>query len=386
MEDRLSIIETALRLQPRDGLRVVPASLPVPPGWQLFGKFDAAGQALHVLARLDGAPAALRQASTKDSRHVHSGHSLTDSYTNGGIEGWPGDLMNLYQSQFGRPSQPDDLIHRRDTIPGSPMRIRWDENPTGPARFQIGSFDTLMITEAGPMFGRPTKADPTVSNETLRYLLNFAENTYLNARDAPGEVILWSIWPNTEGWIGFGGPNEAVWSEFGGFRGCLPEYGRCFRFFADYVTWKMHQMHPQMPAGWRIWTFPGHAWWARVYDDIQAGVVPGITDHRQLFRDDIHPNALGEYALAVFVHTMLYQTDCRTLDYTPDPAVLSPELDLYFKRVAWDVANAEASVGMGSTANADPVFDPAVHGDPLEGRRSAPGDAAPTVPADAVLD
>lgn len=310
-------------------------------------------------------PTFARAALTSDSHSVHSGHSLTDTYANGAIDSWPGDFANLFISQFGEAAYVYETTYRRDVIPGSTMQIRWDENPTGHARHQIGTYDTLMITEAAPLFGRPTPQSPTVSNTTLDYLLRFAENTYLNARNAPGEVILWSIWPNVEGWIGYGGPEEGAWSDLGGFRGCLLEYGRSFRFFAEYVTWKMHELHLDMPADWKIWVFPGHAWWARVYDDIQAGLVPGITDHRQLFRDDIHPNTVGEYAMAVFVYTMLYQVDCRTIDYAPPAAAVSADLDTYFKRVAWEVATAEASVGMGGTDNAAPSFDPAIHGDPL---------------------
>ncbi|MEE2861485.1 MAG: hypothetical protein VYB46_11815 [Pseudomonadota bacterium] len=324
-------------------------------------------------------PTFARAALTSDSHSVHSGHSLTDTYTNGAIDSWPGDFANLFISQFGEAAYVYETTYRRDVIPGSTMQIRWDENPTGHARHQIGTYDTLMITEAGPLFGRPTPQNPTVSNTTLDYLLRFAENTYLNARNAPGEVILWSIWPNVEGWIGYGGPEEGAWSDLGGFRGCLPEYGRCFRFFAEYVTWKMHELHLDMPADWKIWVFPGHAWWARVYDDIQAGLVPGITDHRQLFRDDIHPNTVGEYAMAVFVYTMLYQVDCRTIDYAPPAAAVSADLDTYFKRVAWEVATAEASVGMGGTDNAAPSFDPAIHGDPLA---IASGDVDPLEPVE----
>lgn len=309
----------------------------------------------------------VRTASTASDHHVHSGHSLTDSYTNGGIEGFPGDLNNMFIGQFGNePIWEYNLSHLKDTIPGSPLRIRWDESPGSASRFGINEFDVLMITEGGPP-SRPTPSAPTEANESLDYLVRFVDNAYLNGRNGGAETIVWSIWPNVDGWIGFGGPQEAVWGQFGGFRGCLDEYGRVFRFFAEYATWKMRRMHPDLPAGWRVWTFPGHQWMARVYDDIQAGLVPGITDHRQLFRDDIHPNTICEYALAVFVHTMLYQVDTRiTNSYIPSPEVLAPALDTYFKRVAWEIAISEESVGMGGTAHATPSFDPAVYGDPLD--------------------
>lgn len=360
-----------------------------------------------VTAQLDGAAAEpdpspepgvfARKPSTAEMRHLHSGHSLTDTYTNGGIEGFPGDLNQLFIAQFGaEPVWTYNGTHQRMVVPGSPMRIRWDDYPDSEAIAGIGPYDVLMITEAGPP-QRPTPDAPNAANETLDYLVRFADNMWQNGAGRR-EVILWSIWPNTEGWIGFGGPQEAEWAQFGGFRGSLVEYGRVFRFFAEYATWKMQQLHPDLPEDWRIRVFPGHAWWLRVHDDIAAGLVPGIADHRQLFRDDIHPNAVGEYGMAVFVHTMLYQTDTREAPtWRPSAAVIDPALDDYFRRIAWEIATAEESVGMGGTENAEPSWTLATYGDLLGPRPAAP-QAAPAavepdpaavpldgIPADSIL-
>lgn len=332
-------------------------------------------------------PSFARTASVADTHHVHSGHSLTDAYVHYNTGNYPGDLNKLFIGQFGQAAWVYEVTHLKDTTPGSQMAFRWDEN--GPDRAGIGNFDVLMITEGGPP-RRPTPEAPTAANPSLDYLFRFAENAYLNGRGDGAGTILWSIWPDKEGWIGAGGTNETIWAPFGGFRNCLDEYGRVFRFYAEYVTWKMHQTYPELPDDWRIYTFPGHAWMARLYDDIQMGLVPGITDHRQLFADEIHLTDAAEYGTSVFVHTMLYQTDTRSGQaYVPSAERVSPELDAYFRRVAWEIATSEESVGMGGTANAAPSFDLVVYGDPLAteggGGEEPPPDEDAVPPADAII-
>jgi len=328
----------------------------------------------------------LRTASTANTLHIHSGHSLTDAYVNSSIDGWPGNMRNVYIGEFPDTYQWTPENHTKATIPGSPMWFRW-ENPTEPydPRRDISLFDVLMITEGGP----PSRVGGPWMADSCRDLLRYAQNSYLNGKGPNGaSTILWSIWPNVEGWIGAGGNNEAEWSQFGGFRGSCVEYGRSFRFMAEYVTWKMKQMYPNLPANWRVWTFPGHAWMIRVYDDIQAGLVPGITDHRQLFIDDIHTGNLASYALSVFVHTCLYQSDQRNSTYSPPTSIMSAELDAYFKRVAWEIANSEESIGMGGTENATPTYTFEEFGDllPTYGEVvTPPADTAPVVTTQATI-
>lgn len=371
----------------------------IPNGWQAVSEFSAGGVTLRVLQRIPPVieeppvvvPVMRRAPSTIGFHHVHSGHSLTDSYSHGGIEGWPGDSTNLFNGNFGAENFTYERTHVKDTIPGSPIRWRWENAQDGLAIGGISNFDVLMITEGGPP-PRPTPTDKTAANDTLDYLMRFVQNAQNNGRADGAETIVWSIWPNVEGWIGAGGSNETIWAPFGGFRGCLAEYGRVFRFYAEYATWKMKRLRDDLPANYRVWMFPGHAWMARVYDDAEAGLVPGITSYRDLFRDDIHPNAIGEYGLAVFVHTMLYQRDQRIAPaYAPATTVLSAELDTYFKRIAWEIANSEESAGMGGTANATPSFDPAVYGDPLDPTYvhgedgETPPATGPQPPADSII-
>lgn len=309
---------------------------------------------------------AARSASTSSNLKVHSGHSLVDTYINEG-ESFPGFLPELFMEQFGTTAWVFEGTDYKDTLPGSPMSIRWNDasDPRG-AVAGIARYQTMVVTEGGPPFRLNAQNTAEYITATLEYAMNFAENAYRNGNNGNGaESILWSIWPNIYGWV-TNDPQDnmgTAWRDLGGFRPVTAEYGRTFRYIADYVTWKMKQIHPELGDDYRMWMFPGHAWFVRVYDDIQAGLVPGITDHVQLFRDDIHPNPTCSYALSVFMHTMLYQMDARPLTYRP--TFVPAPLDAYFKRVAWEIAISEESVGMGGTANAAPVFIGGTTPDPM---------------------
>lgn len=316
-------------------------------------------------------PAYGRAALTAASRSIHSGHSLTDAYTYG--HGWPGDLVLLRDSLMAPQDGSGDTYVVRSTIPGSPLFWRWDNGPsanTADARGDIASFETLMITEAGPPH---TSVPPTV--ETLDYLIRFAGN--LIERGAGNDLIIWSIWPGLRG-PGTDDNNPVptgVWEGYT-FRTGLDAYYRSFKYLADYATWKMRQMHPGLPADWRAWLIPGDRWMARLYDDIQVGLVPGIAEIGDLFEDDIHPSDEGAYGLSCFAFTALYQIDLRGQAGVYAPDGLPSALRDYFWRIAWELATEYEPVGMGGTAGAALEFDGNTDPDPL-----APPDPGGDLPA-----
>ncbi|MFU8883287.1 MAG: hypothetical protein ACNA7Q_13045 [Rhodobacterales bacterium] len=314
----------------------------------------------------------VRTASTAQTRSIHSGHSLTDTYLVTGP--WPGAMRAMGESMGMRRAYHNII---KSTIPGSPMGWRWNNavndlrpgDPTADARRDIADFDTLVITEGGP----PARVDlPSGIADiagSLDYLCRFAANAIENGNGGQGatDIILWSIWPSLTMWR----PERPVyannWQEFPDFRSALPEYGHSFRFMADYATWKLKGIYPALPADWRIWLFPGHLWMTRVWDDIAAGNVPGITDMQEFFLDDIHPNAIGGYGLACLVLTCMYQTDLRTLRRLHTEAGVSPQLREYFTTLAWDIASGYAPVGMNGDMDRAPVWDSSTMDDPLPG-------------------
>lgn len=301
-------------------------------------------------------PEFARTALTNTTRSIHSGHSLTDAYTYG--NGWPGDLVRLRNSLM-EPEDFDSVYIARSTIPGSPMSWRWDNPTTIDARVDIGDFDALMITEAGP----PPRTTSEFMVDTLDYLCRFTANTIESG--AGQEVILWSIWPALNG-PGTTPENPTPTGDWAGFtfRTGLDEYWRSFKMMADYATWKMHQLY-DLPSDWRVWLFPGDRWMARVYDDIQLGLVPGITDIAQLFGDDIHPENRASYGLGCFVLSGLYQIDLRTRSGVYVPDGMPTALRDYFWQIAWELATEYEPVGMGGTEGAALIWDSAVDEDPM---------------------
>lgn len=315
-------------------------------------------------------PAYPRRASDSQTRSIHSGHSLTDSYVWTGP--WPGAFFTLISRLHARGYE-FGLTVSKSTIPGSPLHWRWNhqielsypEGSQADARHDIALFDCLVLTEGGPP-PRP-HVQPQVMAESLDYLMRFAANAIENGDHGKGlrDIILWSIWPSLDGM-----PDVPEWADLGGFRDCLPEYGRSFRFMADFASWKLRQIYPQLPDDWRIWIFPGHLMMERIWDDIQAGQVPGISDISELFADDIHPNSVAGYALACLVYTCMYQEDLRTrrrvyvqpaFEDTHQnrsfPAATHEQAE-YFWRISWEIATSYEPAGMGGTRDAEPAFDP----------------------------
>lgn len=326
------------------------------------------GNAVPVVPVWLGGHSPARAPLTNSSTAIHSGHSLTDAYVHYGP--WPGNFRNILTS-LGITDVEDK--HITSATPGSWIRARYEMDDAWkdyPARAyaDIAEYDTLMITEAGPP-PHYTADRPFLITETLDYLCRFAANTIENGRG--NEVVLWSIWPDLRG---PGYPETYAGWTGREFREALPDYGRTFRFMADYVGWKMRQLYPSLPSNYRVWVIPGHRWMMRVYDDIDLGLVPGVTDIADLFEDDIHPNPIGVYGLASLAVTCLYQINLTEQDdvyvmpaYTAAnqvewPAV-SQELAEYFWQIAWEIATDYEPAGMGGSSDAAPMWTLAQDGD-----------------------
>lgn len=290
----------------------------------------------------------LRTASDNNTSIIHSGHSLTDAYLKGGD--WPGFITHM-STEIGITDVYEK--HVSSTIPGSPMWWRWEHpvedirpgNPSADARVNIGDFTTLMITEGGPP---PRIIQTEEMLQSMDHFCRFAANTIENG--AGNEVILWSIWP------ALNGPGTSVenptptgtWAGYTFRTGC-DEYYRSFKYMADYTSWKMRQLYPSLPSDWRVWLIPGDRWMARVYDDIQNGLVPSITSIDDLFEDDIHPEGRAAYGLSCLVMTCLYQINISEEDNFIIPVGMNTDLVEYFWQIAWEIANDYETTGMGGT-------------------------------------
>lgn len=314
---------------------------------------------LAALRALIGAPPIstfARLASTTATRTIHSGHSLTDAYFSVGM--WPGMLITMWESLFPEAAFEPDRTHHRSTMPGSATMWRWIHyNPDDVnARDDMDLFDALMITERGLNDIGVADRTTEVLLEDIFYEMRFAITAWQDGRksDRPTEYILWSIWPSL------------TWANS---MAILRDYEARFKFRADYITWKMHQLFPDLPPAWRVWICPGSLYMERLYADVQANAAPGFAlplytlFHGQDGVDTIHPHESVGYGLACLVMTMLYQRDLRAVPGFFRPAYITAPQAEYLQRLAWEICTSYEPAGMGGTQGAAPAWTLAGDGD-----------------------
>lgn len=356
---------------------VTPGSLPrviseLPPG-----DYRVYSALAFSTGTVTAAPGALRTASTQSTVSMHIGHSLTDDY----FAGNPGQGEATMPMYYLRDWQFDDGAGVSDhligaTLPGAPIRYHWS-NPSKPwgewGRTRMNEVSCAVITQGTAFDGTvgPNETDPTRQTLWLLFLenlLNFAEHAHVYGNDGAGaEIILYSNWV------------EIDTAEPGGFRGMLDHQEESYHTAADYVTWKMHQLYPSLPANWRVWVAPGHEVMKRLYDYHQATGLPGITDFDDIFFDNIHGDHTADYALACMVYTMMYQTDLATPSdvwVTPQIAGNTAFADLV-QQMAQDIVSESARAGMGGTEYGLGGWDDATETDPFPTRTAIANPSAP---------
>lgn len=272
-----------------------------------------------------------RKASPLTVRQIHSGHSLSDSY---GANPWPGRLILATESRPG--TRPYDTIHR-SSIPGSPMRWRWDHPSDYPdAKQNIDEFELLVITEAVPLLAN----QEFFRNDTLYFLDQWVSHAWANGNRGKGaEVMLFSSWTY---WHHSGEPPEYDVEADIPFRQ---------RLDLDGARWELMQdnANANRPEGMPpIYMIPGHRLMMRLYDDIAAGSAPGLSSIGDVFADDIHLNDLGQYAITCLVYAVIYQRDPQELPnrLAASEDRLSAEQARYFKKIAWEVARDYSRSGV----------------------------------------
>lgn len=82
---------------------------------------------------------------------------------------------------------------------------------------------------------------------------------------------------------------------------------------------------------------------------IRNGSVPQLTSTEQLYRDNVHFNGIGRYLAAVTHLTVMHRRNLvdempATTIYNLDGGIPSPELQRYFRQLAWDVVSTHPYV------------------------------------------
>ena len=272
-----------------------------------------------------------REPSPLTVRQIHSGHSLTDSYMS---HPWPGRLILALETLPG--SRPQDTVFA-STIPGSPLQWRWD-NPTSfpDARKDIAQFDLLVTTEAVPLSAN----EDWFRESTLAQIDRWVAHAWAEGRGGEGaEVMLYSTW--------------IPWRYTQGVPDNDPEAGVPFRerLEIEGERWEQIQDHANAnrPSGMPpVYMIPGHRLMMRLHDDIVAGRAPGLGSIGDVFSDDIHLNAIGNYAVTMLVLAVIHQRDPQDLPdrLADEDRAIPADLAAYLKRTAWEVATEYGRSGL----------------------------------------
>lgn len=276
-------------------------------------------------------------------KQIHSGHSLTDPLF---YPHWPGQYVNLMGAVTAQAAwQLMDRTIGKSTVPGSSMTFRW-QNPPGygapDARREIANWEVLSITERVPLYYEGGNAGEWYQQgiaEQRTAFSQFVNNAWTQGNGSKGAAtLLWSTWVHVDG-------------SSGDFRSMLDVQGGEWERMQDYAN-------ERRPAGATpVYIIPGHKMMARLYDDIEKKLVPGISSITQFFGDAIHTNERGAYAIALIHYACIFNRNPRGLPNNLLPGapagipIPSPELAAYLQDMVWDVVTTYPRTGVTATTS-----------------------------------
>jgi hypothetical protein len=285
-----------------------------------------------------------KQAYPFHIKQIHSGHSLTDPLF---YPHWPGQYVNLMTKVRGMWAGNEI---GKSTIPGSPMRWRWNNSSGYPdAKLDISEFELLCVTEVANLCyegGSSAAWYQDCIKEQRDYLTLFTNNAWNNGNQGKGAAtLLWTNWVNI---------NDSD----GPFRTMLDNLG------AEWERMQDHANQNRPDGAPPVYIIPGHKMMARLYDDVQAGIVPDITNFNQFFSDNIHTNELGAYAIAMIHYACIYNKNPlglppQLIDNPPaGTPIPSPALAQYLQKMVWDVVTKYDRTGIKEVTSGFQEYDP----------------------------
>ena len=260
-------------------------------------------------------------------RVIQSGHSLTDPI--------PDPLRAMIVAAGNRAAVVD-----RSTIPGSPMDWRWNNAPghgSPNARTAMENYDLLVLTERVPL------------SNTLPW------------HNSPEQALMWYELAATEGNAGQGAETVLYASWVGIDSGPDaenphndPEAHIPFRERLDLemARWEQIQAHVNENRGAGsppMRMIPGPLLMAEIYDAIEAGTVPDLSDISDLFSDDIHINDLGAYYIALAHYAVIFERDPRGLpNRLGMPSSPSRALADWMQETVWRIVSEYEGAGINA--------------------------------------
>ncbi|SDW99165.1 hypothetical protein SAMN05444358_102137 [Ruegeria halocynthiae] len=269
------------------------------------------------------------------SRQIHSGHSLTDAAIWMG-EGWPDKHYAKLLKTLGR-GKPNIA---RSTVPGSTMLYRQENEPEGGWN-DIADYEAIIITERNDTYPFSVYEDKykwinEIRAERRQTMTDWFKRSQKIGNNGQGsEFFYYTPWP---GHSNYTRPDEK--------HVYIPKNWRD-RLLHDEVEHLDVASAAERNVGsdGKIWIVPGNAMMMRIYDDAEAGKVPGIADGEAFLTspdwwgDDVHPTGFGSLALAYLHMYVVHHVDPRGKVYARidlDPAPNS-EQATYIQEMIYDL-------------------------------------------------
>jgi hypothetical protein len=260
-------------------------------------------------------------------RIIQSGHSLTDPILD--------PLRAILFAAGNRGATVD-----RSTIPGSPMDVRWNNDPgygQPNARHDIEDYEVLVLTER-------VSVQVTIDwHNSLDQALTWFNHAWTDGNGGKGaETILYATWVGIDSGPGAVNPHNDP-------QGFIPFRKRMDLEMASWQSILDHVNANRIAGSPPMRMIPGPLLMAELYDAIERGEVPGITTIADVFSDDIHLNDLGAYYIALAHYAVIYNRDPRGLPNRLGMATSpSRELATWMQDTVWRVVSSYEGSGVGS--------------------------------------
>ena len=226
-------------------------------------------------------------------------------------------------------------------INGAPLSWQWDHSAEAQgvdarAALPSGDYEVVVMTEAVPLDNHLRWSD---TNGYAKRFYDLAADANPNAR-----VHLYESWHDIRSGTGV----DIEYDDGDGvpWRTRIDQDLPKWESVVDHVNAERAPGQPEMllvPAGQAM---------ARMHDEIARGAVPGLGSIAELFSDDIHPNDLGFYFVAMVHYAALYgrcpaglKRALRSRHGTPYAAP-SAALAAAMQRIAWETVCAYPRSGV----------------------------------------
>lgn len=240
-------------------------------------------------------------------------------------------------------------------INGGSLAFNWDhgaeaEGVDARTELALGQTTALILTEAQPLAAHLQWSD------TAGRVAAYADLAVQSRPDVT--VYLYETWPSLDsapGRVAEGDPDAGIaWRE---------------RLIRDLPLWQA-VVTDASAKGTPITLIPAGQAMGLLSDQIDAGRVPGLTSIRDVFSDDIHPNGVGRYFLAM-LHTAAISGKSPeglpaklTRSWQSRDAMITDDLATVLQRLAWQALQSDipkAALMTGATEAALPVTAAAPH-------------------------